>query len=175
MKLVMRWAIGGAALAGVTVHVGGQEPPAGQAGQAPQAEKCLHGELESAEDKARREEALAAMRMIAYVVDESTERYRSGPKWSDLKSTPTIRRLEVLDGPVGDLARKIEWGEPEPLPDWAMVWPIGPMARRPPLAPPAVFMLTDMRDPCLFRYSSTDPEVMQAARPSLKLLRPDSY
>ncbi len=167
------WVIGAAAigLAGLTVDGAAQALPQGQV--APQLEKCLHDASESADEKARREEALAAMRMIAYVVDEGNQLHQSGPKWSDLRSTPAIRRLQQMAGPVGDLARRIGWGELEPLPGWAMVWPTGPLERRRPISPPTIFSLTDMRDPCLFRYSSTDPEVMQARRPSLKLLQPE--
>ncbi len=168
------WAIGAVlSVGGLAVDAGAQAPALGQV--APQVEQCLHDASESADEKARREEALAAMRMIAFVVDEGPPLSQSGPKWSDLQSTPAIRRLRLMAGRVGDLARKIQWGKPEPLPGWAMIWPSGPLERRRPLAPPTVFSLTDMRDPCLFRYSSTDPEVMQARRPGLKLLQPEAY
>ena len=168
------WAIGVVmSLGGPAVDAAAQAAPPGQV--APQVEKCLHDASESAADKARREEALAAMRMIAFVLAQEATLYQSGPHWSDLTSTPGIRRLQRMEGRVGDLARRIGWGAPEPLPGWAMIWAYGPMSRRPPLAPPAVFSLTDMSDPCLFRYSSTDPEVMRALRPSLKLLRPKAY
>ena len=168
------WAIG------VVMSLGGAAAgaaaPAASPGQVePQLEGCLHARSESPAERARREEALAAMRMIAYVLNVDDHPYQSGRRWSDVRSTPAIRRLQLIEGRVGDLARKILWGEPEPLPGWAMVWPIGPVAQRRPLGRPTVFSLTDMRDPCLFRYSSTDPEVMRALRPGIKLLRPESY
>ena len=177
------WAIGAmVCLCGLTIGTRVQSAPGriapgqiapGQA--APQVEVCLHGSGETAAERERREEALAAMRMIAYVLDADTALYLSGPKWSDLTSSAAISRLQQMTGRIGELANQIKWGEPEPLPDWAMVWPIGPAARRPPLFPAVIFTLTDVRDPCLFGYKSTDPEVTQAGRPGLKLLTPEGY
>ena len=111
---------------------------------------CLHDENETPAEGARRAEALAAMRMILYVVADRDwlNRY---PRWEDLAASPPVVRLRANSGPAGELARKIAWGTPEPLPGWGIAYVASRYDVR--------FSLTDLRDPCGFTYSSVDPNV----------------
>jgi hypothetical protein len=133
---------------------------------APQIEACLHGRVESHAQRARREEALAAMRMIDHV-SRSGVQFPGRMSWERLSRQPEIVRLQGMDGAVGDLARKIEWGAMEPLPGWRITWIAGP--------PQVVFSLTDTRDPCAFKYSSTDPDVIPEGKGGIRLLPLDTY
>jgi|SRR5687767_8545437 len=173
MLLAIRGVFGlGLGLAGVSAQVAAQVAPPGQAAE--QLEQCLHGQDETEVEKFRREEALAAMRMIDWVVGRTQLSYPRAQTWAELRGRREVRQLRAMEGRVGELARKMKWGEPEPLPDWGMSWMTAPSAPRLPLAPAIVFALIDLRDPCLFRYSSTDPEVAGTG-PTLKLLQPDTY
>jgi len=168
------WAIGVVmSLAGQTVDAAAQAAPPGQG--APTVEKCLHGASESADDRARRQEALAAMRMIDWVASTQPTLYPPGVTWAQLADFAAVKKLQGMDGPVGDLARRLGWGAPEPLPGWAMEWRIAPALPRLPPMPLLAFALTDLRDPCKFSYSSADRDVMRAWRPELRLLQPPTY
>jgi hypothetical protein len=133
---------------------------------APQVEACLHGRVESPAQKERREEALAAMRMIDYV-NRSGVLFPSRMTWERLSRGPTVPKLQSMSGPVGELARKIDWGAEEPLPGWRITWVAGP--------PAVFFALTDTRDPCAFRYSSNDPEVLPHGEGRMRVLPLDTY
>jgi hypothetical protein len=111
---------------------------------------CLHQENETAGEAARRTEALAAMRMIDYALQDRLP--RAYPRWEDFSDLPVVARLRAAPGPAGELARKIAWGAPEPLPGWGIAYVLSDFEVR--------FSLTDMRDPCGFTYSSRDPNVM---------------
>jgi hypothetical protein len=172
MMLAIRGIFGlGFGLVGLSAQVATQGAPPGQVAR--QLEQCLHGQDETDVEKLRREEALAAMRMIDWVLARSPLSYPRFHGWAELRGRREVRQLRAMDGRVGELARKLKWGDPEPLPDWGMSWMAADAPPRLPLAPAIVFALIDLRDPCLFRYSSTDPEVRTG--PTLKLLQPDTY
>ena len=131
-----------------------QLPPSPPPFRGPQDRRCLHDANETEAERQRREEALAAMRMIDYVLTRPTTR-PPVPRWENLAKSPAVASLRGMTGPVGDLARRIAWGEPEPLPGWGISF-IPFMG-----VPPDVrFALTDLRDPCAFTYSSQDPNVL---------------
>jgi hypothetical protein len=132
---------------------------------APQIERCLHDErTESAAEKARREEAVAAMRMIDYVL---VGRALRPMQWRDVAREARVDSLRARPDAVGDLARKILWGFDEPLPGWRIAWAW--MGHR------ALYSLTDQRDPCEFRLSSDDPDVIPGAGGELKIVPLDTY
>jgi hypothetical protein len=111
---------------------------------------CLHTGLEFPAERERREEALAAARLINNVM---TDRARLSnnrstyPTWEELAGSP-ITALPGLGGAMGELARKIRWGSPEPLPGWRI--------RHVNDEDGYAFSLTDTRDPCGFAYFSDE-------------------
>ena len=123
--------------------------------QRPDGRTCLHGENESAAEAARRIEALAAMRLIDYVV-EARAPLTGFPEWEELSTSPVVASLQGGGGPGGALARKLAWGSPQPLPGWGIAY----VATRTDVR----FSLTDLRDPCGFTYTSMDPEVITRRR-----------
>jgi hypothetical protein len=68
--------------------------------------------------------------------------------WEELASSPSIATLRGMGGPMGDIARRMQWGTEEPLPGWQ----IHHVTRGSAYA----FSLTDTRDPCGFTYYSND-------------------
>lgn len=156
-------------LGALTLHAAAQAPVRGQV--SPQVEVCLHDNRETSAEKERRTEALAAMRMIGYVVSRTPAvPLRTG--WQRLASSHLVGELRAMDGPVGDLARKIAWGDREPLPGWRITWVQVPATLHDPTT---VFGLTDDRDPCRFKYRSNDPEVAgEMGRGGMRLLPLDT-
>jgi hypothetical protein len=77
------------------------------------------------------------------------------PSWSDLATSGMVGMWRTDGGPTGDLARKIRWGDDEPLPGWQMHWIAN--------ADGYAFTLTDMRDRCGFSYSSDERGVILQA------------
>jgi hypothetical protein len=158
-------------MAGVALAQSGREEPAREATQAPggvvpQIERCLHGGGETTAEKARRDEAIAAMRMIDYVLIGSP-RVPRPMQWRDLARDQRIDVLRGQPNAVGDLARKILWGFDEPLPGWRIAWAW--------TWPRAVYSLTDQRDPCALTLSSQDPEVIPGAGGELRIVPLDTY
>ena len=110
----------------------------------------------------RRTEALRAVRMF----NSAATAGRSGPlvprvprqplppypSWSDLTTSVSVGTWRTDGGPMGDLARKIRWGDQEPLPGWQIHWIAN--------ADGYAFTLTDMRDRCGFSYSSDERGVI---------------
>jgi hypothetical protein len=150
----------------LTLHVAAQEPKPGTV--APQIEMCLHDNTETPAQKARREEALAAMRMIDYAVRKTPVTRPSRMTWERLAGAPVVRELKAMEGRVGDLARTLAWGEREPLPGWRVAW----LQASPTLQAPrsVLFSLTDTRDPCAFKYRSDDPDVIPPGAGGVRLL-----
>jgi len=74
------------------------------------------------------------------------------PAWSDLATSGMVGTWRTDGGPTGDLARKIRWGDDEPLPGWQIHWIAN--------ADGYAFTLTDMRDRCGFSYSSDERGVI---------------
>jgi hypothetical protein len=126
-----------------------------------QARMCLHTGLEVPAERNRRVEALAAARLINAVM---TERARvpvpnqkpSYPGWEELAAAP-IPAVPGLGGATGELARKIRWGMPEPLPGWRI--------RHATDEDGYAFSLTDMRDPCGFAYFSDETGTIVEGHP----------
>jgi hypothetical protein len=134
---------------------------------APQVERCLHDRSESAAEKARREEAMAAMRMIDYVIEQSISvRVPRAMDWDELARSPHVGTLRLRKDAVGDLARKIAWGLDEPLPGWQISW----LA-----APRPAYTLTDTHDACAFKLSSDDPTVVPNTGRELRIVPLDTY
>ena len=110
----------------------------------------------------RRAEALRAVRMFnsAATAERSSpliprlprRTQPPYPSWSDLATSGMVGTWRADGGPTGDLARKIHWGEDEPLPGWQIHW----IANDEGYA----FTLTDMRDRCGFSYSSDERGVV---------------
>lgn len=120
----------------------------------PAAGECLHGPDETPAEAARRDEALQAMRVIYYVLERAVSARPRGapfPSWGSLASSPFVDRLKNTPGTAGEMARTIDWGADEPLPGWGIAYVANVEVR---------FSLTDLRDPCAFTYSSTDPQVI---------------
>jgi hypothetical protein len=149
---------------------GAQAPAPGMV--APQIERCLHGNAETAVEKERRTEALAAMRMIDHVLGQGIS-LRPPLIWERMAGHPGVGDLKRMDGRVGELAHKIAWGESEPLPGWRITWAQAPPTLQNPAA--ILFALTDSRDTCRFRYSSNDPDVIQTGRGGVRLLPLERY
>jgi hypothetical protein len=72
--------------------------------------------------------------------------------------SPLLAQLRGMGGPLGELARRIRWGEAEPLPGWEIHYVSG--------ATGFAFSLTDTRDPCRFTYSSNDTGVIVEGQPA---------
>ncbi|HEY6362396.1 MAG TPA: hypothetical protein VIX63_14890 [Vicinamibacterales bacterium] len=120
---------------------------------------CLHTGLEIPAERQRREEALAAMRLInsAITGQERLPNQRLFyPTWEELGRSP-ITALPGLGGPTGELARKIRWGTPEPLPGWRIHHVRDEHGY--------AFTLTDMRDACGFAYHSDETGVIVEGYP----------
>ena len=117
-------------------------PPRSDAGPG-----CLHGVNETAAERERRLEALAAMRLIYGLLERVPVNERGFPDWVTLSRSKAVADLKG----VNVLAMKIQWGTSEPLSGWRLRYEAG-------LANVA-FALTDARDPCGFTYSSRDPDV----------------
>jgi hypothetical protein len=110
----------------------------------------------------RRTEAIRAVRMFNTA---ATAEHRSPlvprlprvpespyPSWADLATSGSVGMWRSDGGPAGDLARKIRWGDDEPLPGWEIHW----IANEEGYA----FTLTDLRDRCGFSYSSDERGVI---------------
>ena len=117
----------------------------------PERRNCLHGEAETSEQRERREEALAAMRLFDRVVRTFSGARSQSPSWQEVSNASLVRRL-IAQG--DDLASRIRWGSNEPLPGWGLAWVVSTTGNR------SRFELTDLRDACAFTYSSEDPDVI---------------
>ncbi len=116
---------------------------------------CLHDTNETAVEAQRRTEALVAMRLISSIVADAAvgaPRLGSFPAWDALAGLPAVAVLRNGSGPAAEVARRIDWGGAEPLPGWGIAYVTTRTDVR--------FALTDLRDPCGFSYSSTDPQVI---------------
>jgi hypothetical protein len=114
---------------------------------------CLHGDGESTMEALRRNAALDAMRLIDQALSSPSLRDRS---WDGLGRSSVVGELLSKNGVMGDLARRIQWGSPEPLSGWGLAYVVnGALVR---------YALTDLTDPCSFAYSSADPQVVSPGR-----------
>ena len=115
-----------------------------------QARQCLHMGLENPVEVRRREDALTAARLINTAMGSARlpNQRTPYPTWEELATSPSIASLRGMGGPMGDLARRMQWGSAEPLPGWE----IHHVTREDAYA----FSLTDIRDPCGFTYYSND-------------------
>jgi hypothetical protein len=110
----------------------------------------------------RRTEALRAVRMFnsAAVAERGSPLLPRLPRrpqppypaWSDLATSGMVGMWRTDGGPTGDLARKIRWGDDEPLAGWQIHWIAN--------ADGYAFTLTDVRDRCGFSYSSDERGVI---------------
>jgi hypothetical protein len=117
----------------------------------PAAAQCLHAGGESAAEARRREDALALTRMITNALAPPYV------GWEQLGDSPRIMSLRGMGGPLGDLARRVRWGDPEPLPGWQIHY----VANRGAYA----VALTDTRDACRFTYYTDDSGVVAEGQP----------
>jgi hypothetical protein len=115
---------------------------------------CLHGEGEAPAEAGRRQAALETMRLIDYVL--STPPLPRDRSWEALSRSSVVAELRSTIGPAGDLARRIQWGSPEPLPGWGLAYVVSGAAVR--------YAMTDLTDRCAFTYSSADPDVIPRGR-----------
>ena len=116
-----------------------------------QTRPCLHMGLESPSEVRRREDALAAARLINAAIGRTARlpnQQPDYPTWEELGSSTSVATLRGMGGPMGELARKIQWGTGEPLPRWEIHHVTGDGAY--------AFSLTDTRDPCRFTYYSNE-------------------
>jgi hypothetical protein len=122
--------------------------------QAPaQARPCLHSGFEMPSERARREEALAAMRLINSLAGNRLPLPpRTYLSWDEIGRSDALASLRGSGGPMGDLARKIHWGTDEPLPGWRLHYVAA--------ADGYAFSLTDVRDSCGFTYSSDESRII---------------
>ena len=115
--------------------------------------RCLHGSQETVAERRRRDDALAAMRLIDGVLQTFPTGRRESPRWEEVAESTAVTRLRSQGN---DLASRIQWGTNEPLPGWGIAWVTSQTRSR--------FALIDLRDPCGFVYSSQDPEVLPSYR-----------
>lgn len=125
-----------------------------------QARQCLHMGLENPAELRRREDALAAARLINTAMERSARLPNQQPvyqTWEQVASSPTVASLRGMGGPQGDVARRMQWGSDEPLPGWEIhhVTSEGAYA----------FSLTDTRDPCGFTYYSNNTGTIVEGHP----------
>jgi hypothetical protein len=115
---------------------------------------CLHGADESAAEAGRREEALAAVRVITQVLSRPSFSRTPYPSWEELADSPAVLQLRGLRGRDGDVARRLQWGAGEPLPGWTIHY----------LAAAAGYAvsLTDSRDSCAFTYHTNESGLIVA-------------
>jgi hypothetical protein len=116
-----------------------------------QARQCLHAGLENPAEVRRREDALTAARLITMALERGARLPNQQPvyqTWEELTSSPTVASLRGMGGPLGDVARRMQWGTEEPLPGWQIHHVTGEGAY--------AFSLTDTRDPCGFTYYSNE-------------------
>jgi hypothetical protein len=113
--------------------------------QTPQA-GCLN-DVETQAERVRRQEALQATRLINTVAAQARVlgRYLS---WSALAGSSVVATMRTDGGTMGQLARKIAWGTPEPLPGWNMHFVAD--------ADAYAFRMRDVRDSCAFAYLSDE-------------------
>lgn len=117
------------------------------------APSCLHGNSETAVERQRREEALAAMRLIDGILWTPPILRQESPRWEEVSESAAVTRLRA-QGHKGAL--RIRWGTGEPLPGWGLAWVTGRTGSR--------FALIDLHDPCAFTYSSANPDVLPRGR-----------
>jgi hypothetical protein len=124
-----------------------------------QARPCLHSGLESPDEARRRDEALAAVRMINSLLVRQSGSAPSTPylTWEELANSARLAPLRGMGGPIGELARKIQWGTDMPLPGWVIHYVAGPDSY--------AFSLSDTNDPCGFTYSTNDTGVITEGQP----------
>ena len=125
-----------------------------------QARQCLHTGLQNPAEVRRREDALTAARLINMAMERGTRLPNQQPeyqRWEALTSSPAVASLRGMGGPLGDVARRMQWGSEEPLPGWE----IHHVTREGAYA----FSLTDVRDPCGFTYYSNDTGTIVEGHP----------
>jgi hypothetical protein len=127
------------------------------AAQTLQAPRCLHGQNETQAQAQRRNEALDAADLINRAIDRRP-RESAYPSWEELAKSSMVSSLRSFAGIRGDLARKMTWGEDEPLPGWRIHY----VAAQDGYA----FSLTDIRDPCQLTFTSNDTAVIIEGRPA---------
>ena len=118
-----------------------------QAGVSP----CLHGPQETEAERGRRTDAVAAMRMIDWVMQQHGLT-RLHTVWWVMGNLSAVITLKGTDGRVGELATRISWGGGEPLPGWRLTLSRSLSSND--------YWLIDTRDPCALKLMSTDPEVV---------------
>jgi hypothetical protein len=125
-----------------------------------QAQQCLHMGLENPAEVRRREDALTAARLINMAMERGARLPTQQPTyqtWEELVSSRAVASLRGMGGPLGDIARQMQWGSDEPLPGWE----IHHVTRERAYA----FSLTDTRDPCGFTYYSNDTGTIVEGHP----------
>jgi hypothetical protein len=110
---------------------------------------CLHEAPEAAAERQRRDDALAMVRLTDRLVGmlggfpSLGRRSETYPTWEDLGAAGM--RLGRMDGgPMGRLARQVQWGTREPLPGWQAHYVADGNGY--------ALSLTDTRDPCGWTY-----------------------
>ncbi|MEQ1760787.1 MAG: hypothetical protein ABL986_20965 [Vicinamibacterales bacterium] len=124
---------------------------------------CLHESGETWAERQRRDEALAAVHLTDRLVDltRSESRRLTGrlgpyPAWSDLSAAGA--RLGRMDGgAMGRLARKVQWGNREPLPGWQVHYVAGDEGY--------AVSLTDTRDACGWTYFGDERGIVAEGYP----------
>jgi hypothetical protein len=111
------------------------------------AQECAHGPLATPEARARRDDALAAARLIDAA--QATRPLMAGyAPWQRLGSSEYVASLRGEGGSTGELARRMNWGAEEVLPGWRIHMIATPRAY--------AFSLRDLRDPCGFAFWSDE-------------------
>jgi hypothetical protein len=108
--------------------------------------ECLHGRDETEAERQRRAEAFAAVRLIAGLLERVPVSPLGYPDWQTLARSKAVMDLRSGTGAAAELARKIQWGDAEPLPGWTLTYVRSQFRVR--------FALSDSRDPCGFSYDS---------------------
>ena len=109
---------------------------------------CLHGRDETDAERQRRVDAFLAMHLIASLLERVPVSIFGYPDWVTLARSKAVSDLQNGAGATAELARKIQWGDAEPLPGWNITYLRSTLRVR--------FALTDSRDPCGFSYDSDD-------------------
>jgi len=117
------------------------------------AQTCLHGTDEVRQERERRLQAVAAVRII-----NTAEANRpSFVPLVELADSPVLRAMRAEGGSTGDAARAMRFDREEILPGWRVHFVLGGQGYS--------VALRDARDPCGLTYVSDESGVILRAYP----------
>jgi len=131
-----------------------------------QTGQCLHQAGETFSEQQRRTDAVRAIQLIGGLASRSVvPRQEAYPEWEEVaRRGAAMGRMD--GGPMGRLARRMDWSGREPLPGWQVHY----VADRSGYS----LSLRDLTDPCRLAYFSDESGMISEgqARDTAPLLRP---